>query len=275
MCKGRLIGLGLIVLAALGCSGPSKPAETLTLATTTSTRDSGLLDGLVPLFKEQAGIEVKVVAVGSGQALELGRRGDADVLLTHAPEAEKQFMDEGHGEERLPVMYNDFVLVGPNSDPAKVKRLASASEAFQRIARSASAFVSRGDDSGTHQKEKQVWHRAGVAPQGAWYIRAGAGMAEALRMASEKHAYILSDRATFLAQRRKLDLILIAEGDPLLRNDYAVIVVSPAKHAHVNHRAAQRFARFLVSQEAQDAIARFGVAEYGEQFFFPKASGGK
>lgn len=264
-----LIVIGLLVCVSSGCTGSGKKAEVLTLATTTSTRDSGLLDALLPMFKEQSGVEVKLVAVGSGQALELGRRGDADVLLTHSPQAEEEFMAGGFGEERRPVMYNDFILVGPQADPAKVKGVASASEAFLQIARSTSAFVSRGDESGTHQTEKEVWKRVGVVPEGGWYIRAGAGMAEALRMASEKGAYTLSDRPTFLAQRPKLGLILVGAGDPLLRNNYSVIVVHPGKHPHVNHRAARQFARFLLSEEVQRRIAQFGVAEYGELLFFP------
>jgi tungstate transport system substrate-binding protein len=194
--------LGAMGLAAvLACGGCGRaPAPAITLATTTSTQDSGLLDALLPRFRQETGIEVKVVAVGTGQALQLGRRGDADVLLVHDPAGEEQFMAEGFGSERRPVMHNDFVLVGPPADPAGVKGQASAAAAFARIARARAPFVSRGDESGTHQKEKAVWRAAGIEPGGDWYVRAGGGMGQVLRMATEKRAYTLSDRGTFLAQ---------------------------------------------------------------------------
>lgn len=256
---------------ALGCGNATPAAKTLTLATTTSTQDSGLLDELVPLFREQTGIEVKVVAVGTGQALELGRRGDADVLLTHAPAAEQTFMTEGYGSERRPVMHNDFVLAGPNADPAQVKRQTSVIEAFQRIAQLETAFVSRGDNSGTHQKEREVWTKAGVEPKGKWYLQAGNGMAQVLRLASEKHAYVLTDRATFLALRAELSLDVLLQGDDILLNRYAVTVVNPRKHAHVRHQAASQFAAFLCSRDIQDEIGAFGKKKYGEALFFPNA----
>jgi tungstate transport system substrate-binding protein len=254
------------LLAAAGCA--STQAPTLTLATTTSTQDSGLLDVLVPRFRRQNGIEVKVVAVGTGQALELGRRGDADVLLVHDPAAEQKFMAEGHGTSRRRVMYNDFVLVGPPADPAGVKGQASAAAAFTRVVRARAPFVSRADESGTHAREKAVWRQAGVEPQGDWYLRAGAGMAQVLRVASEKRAYALTDRGTFLAQRRGLDLAVLAEGDPLLVNQYSVILVSPAKHAHVHQDSARRFADFLLSPETQKEIADFGKDRFGQPLFF-------
>lgn len=258
-----------------GCNRSPEPTGALTLATTTSTQDSGLLDVLVPLFRRQTGIEVKVVAVGSGQALELGRRGDADVILAHSPEAEGRFMAEGHGESRRAVMHNDFVLVGPPHDPAGLKGETSITAALEKVAPSRSPFVSRGDDSGTHQKELQVWRAAGIEPGSDWYVRAGAGMAQVLRMADQKRAYTLSDRATYLAQRGGLDLSLIVEGDPLLRNPYHVIVVSPEKHPGVRVEAARRFAGFLLSPTGQGAISRFGVDRHGEPLFFPDASGHK
>jgi tungstate transport system substrate-binding protein len=259
--------LALLALAAAGC--PGRPAPTLTLATTTSTQDSGLLDVLVPRFREQSGVEVKVVAVGTGQALELGRRGDADVLLVHDPDAEGRFVEAGFGVGRRPVMYNDFVLVGPPADPAGVKGLASITEAFTRIARKEAPFVSRGDESGTHVKEKAVWRRAGIEPKGGWYVRAGAGMGQVLRMASEKRAYTLSDRGTFLALRGGLDLAVLAEGDPLLVNQYSVIRVNPEKHPHVRTEAARQFADFLLGPEARRLIAEFGKGRYGQPLFFP------
>jgi tungstate transport system substrate-binding protein len=260
--------LAFVFACALGCTKGTTEPKTITLATTTSTQDSGLLDELLPFFRQQTGIEVKVVAVGSGQALELGRRGDADVLLTHAAAAEEKFMAEGHGSARQPVMHNDFELAGPKADPASIKGKNSAAEAFRQIANTRSPFVSRADESGTHNKEREVWTKAGVDPNGPWYIRAGTGMAQALRMASEKRAYVLTDRATFLALRKELDLETMVQGDDALLNRYAVIVVSPKKHPHVRHEDAQRFAEFLLSPEGQQKIATFGKAKYGESLFF-------
>ncbi len=255
-------------LFAAGCTSTNRPEESLTLATTTSTQESGLLDMLVPMFEKQSGVKVKVVAVGTGQALQLGRRGDADVLLVHDPAAEEKFLAEGYGVERRAVMHNDFVLVGPKDDPAKAKREKSVAEAFVRIASERSPFVSRGDESGTHQKEKQLWHEAKIEPHGDWYIQAGAGMGQVLRMADQKRAYTLSDRATFLAQRHGTDLGILLQGDPLLVNRYSVIVVNPQNHPHVRHQAARKFADFLLSAEGQKAIAGFGTERYGEPLFF-------
>lgn len=267
----RARGLVVAPLAILvGCRGADTPPRALTLATTTSTQDSGLLDVLVPMFRRRAGIEVKVVAVGSGQALQLGRRGDADVILAHSPEAEERFMAEGHGESRRAVMHNDFVLVGPAPDPAALRRKKTAAEAMTVIAASRSPFVSRGDDSGTHRKEKQIWRAAGVEPVGDWYVQAGAGMAQVLRMASERRAYSLSDRATYLAQKGHLDLAIVAEGDPLLENRYHVIVASPARHPGVRTAEAREFAEFLNSEGARAAISSFGVERYGEPLFVPE-----
>jgi tungstate transport system substrate-binding protein len=265
----------VLVVAAVLTAGCSRSAQTqsLTLATTTSTQDSGLLDALVPLFRQQTGIEAKVVAVGTGQALELGRRGDADVLLVHDPDAEQRFVDEGFGVGRRPVMWNDFVLVGPPADPAGVKGLASVAEAFARVARAGSPFVSRGDESGTHVKEKAVWKRAGVEPRGDWYLRAGAGMGQVLRLASEKRAYTLTDRGTFLAQRQGLDLVVLCGGDPLLVNQYSVIVVNPAMHPHVRAQAARQFADFLRSPSTRKAIAEFGRDRFGQPLFFVGEAG--
>jgi tungstate transport system substrate-binding protein len=270
-----LLCVSIGALIAGGCSTPTDADLSLTLATTTSTQDSGLLDVLVPLFTRETGIDVRVVAVGTGQALELGRRGDADVLLTHAPESEQQFMSEGFGKSRREVMYNDFVLVGPKDDPAQVHGESSILDAMRKIAEAKAAFVSRGDESGTHLKEKAIWHDAAVTPQGDWYLSAGSGMAATLRIASEKHGYTLSDRATFLAQQKNLDLLILAEGDAMLRNVYAVIVLNPQKHRRVRHREAQRFADFLVSSQTQELIEKFGVAKYGQSLFFPLHRGSR
>jgi tungstate transport system substrate-binding protein len=267
-----LLCVCVAAVLAVGCSSSSRP-ESLTLATTTSTQDSGLLDVLVPLFRSQTGIEVKVAAVGTGQALELGRRGDADVLLVHDPDGEARFVEQGFGVGRRPVMWNDFVLVGPAADPAGVKGLASAAEAFRRIARAEAPFVSRGDESGTHQKEKAIWRLAQVEPRGSWYVRAGASMGQVLRMASEKRACTLSDRGTFLAQRQGVELEVLCEGDPLLVNPYSVILVSPEKHPHVRHEAARKFADFLLKPQTQKVIADFGKDRFGQPLFFPGEAG--
>ena len=260
-----------VLLMSLGCSRHMGPAKPLRLATTTSTRDSGLLEVLVPIFEKKTGIEVKVIAVGSGQALELGRRGDADVLLTHSPDAEKAFVTDGHGNERHLIMHNDFLLVGPNTDPAGVKGKESSVEAFRQIAKSKSPFVSRGDESGTHMKERTLWKETQIEPEGDWYVRAGTGMAEALRMAEEKKAYTLTDRGTYLTQRDRLNLVIITEGDARLSNPYSVIVVSSEKHPQVNQIAAQHFADFLLSPDIQRTIGDFGVDRFGQALFFPDA----
>jgi tungstate transport system substrate-binding protein len=260
----------LLLACAWVLAGPTacaRPRTAITLATTTSTQDSGLLDVLVPLFRERTGIDVAVVAVGTGQALELGRRGDADALLVHDRPGEDRFMAEGHGDLRRDVMYNDFVLAGPAADPGGLRGTPSIAAAFARIAELRLPFVSRGDESGTHRKELMVWRRAGVEPRGDWYIRAGAGMGQVLRMADQERAHTLSDRATFLALGRGLDLAILSEGDPLLRNPYGVIAVSPAKHPHVRHEGARKFVAFLLSPEAQRTIARFGVDQHGQPLF--------
>lgn len=264
----KWIYLSAVALVLVGCSSAQEDAKTLTLATTTSTRDSGLLDVLIPMFEKETGLTVKVVAVGSGQAIELGQRGDVDVLFTHAPEAEQQFVAAGYGEQRRGVMHNDFVLVGPKTDPATVKGQTSIKKVFDRIAQTESPFISRGDESGTHMKERKVWTETGIDPQGEWYIQSGTGMAEALRMASEKHAYTLTDRGTFLAQRDRLELTVLSDGDPLLRNPYSVIVVSSEKHPGLNHKAARRFSEFLLSAEVQRVIGEFGVERFQQPLFF-------
>ncbi|MHB8956892.1 MAG: ABC transporter substrate-binding protein [Pirellulaceae bacterium] len=260
-----LLLTGLVV----GCAAPADLEPVLTLATTTSTQDSGVLDLLVPLFMEQTGIKVKVVAVGTGQALALGRRGDADLLLTHAPDAERQFISEGYGTRRREVMYNDFVLVGPAEDPAHITGQTSVVEALRQIAAVKATFVSRGDESGTHLKEKALWRAAAVIPQGDWYLSTGSGMAATLRLASEKRGYAIGDRGTFLAQQENLQLAILIEGDALLHNVYSLIEVNRRKHPHVRHHEAHRFAEFLASPNMQAVIAKFGVDKYGQALFFP------
>jgi tungstate transport system substrate-binding protein len=254
------------------CGCGAKPAPSIRLATTTSVQDSGLLDALVPRFGDQTGIEVRVVAVGTGQALQLARRGDADVLIVHDPESEERFMDEGHGESRRQIMHNDFVVIGPRNDPAGVRRAKSGAEAFQRIAAAQAPFVSRGDESGTHLREKRIWKRAGIEPKGAWYLRSGGGMALILGIANEKRGYTLTDRGTFLALRDKIELTILHEGDPFLLNRYSVIVVNPEKHSAEAHARARRFAEFLADPATQEFIGRFGVDRFGEPLFVPDAN---
>jgi len=269
----RFVVLLLVGLLA-GCSKQSAE-KSITLATTTSTQDSGLLDVLLPAFEEEMGIKVKVVAVGSGQALELGRRGDADVLLTHAPAAEESFMDDGWGDERLSVMHNDFVIVGPAADSGNIKSTRTANDALKKIAAAENSFVSRGDDSGTHQKEQALWEEAGIKPEGPWYIKAGAGMAQALRMADEKGAYTLSDRATYLALRQELKLVVLVEGDERLLNRYSVITLDSSTRSDGAQAGGKRFADFLVSKKGQEIIGEFGKERFGQQLFVPDAAGGK
>lgn len=240
---------------------------TITLQTTTSPRDSGLLGYLLPKFREQTGIEVKVIAVGSGIALENARRGDGDVVVAHSPEAEQKFIDDGFGASRRPLMENDFLVVGPEADPAKVKGMTSAAESFRTISAAKSIFVSRADESGTHVKEKAVWKAAEVVPTGEWYIKAGIGMADALRMADEKQAYLLTDRGTYLSQKDKLKLVPLVEGDPILLNKYSVIVVSSKKHPALHEAEATKFADWLTSPEGKKLIDEFGKEKYGVSLF--------
>ena len=248
------------------------PAEkAVILATTTSTQDSGLLDDLIPPFEKQTGYVVKTIAVGSGQAIAMGKRGEADVLLVHSPAAEQALVADGAGVHRRRVMHNDFVLVGPAADPAGVVQH-TAKEAFQRIAASKSLFLSRGDNSGTHAQELKLWRAAGIVVEGqSWYQQTGQGMGQTLAIAAEKKAYTLSDRGTYLALRKKLGLPLLHEGDPSLRNVYHVIEVNPARFPKVNAAGARAFADFMVSKAVQGRIQEFGIARYGSPLFFPDA----
>lgn len=245
----------------------------LILATTTSTQDSGLLDVILPLFEAEAGVDVEVIAVGTGQALKLGEDGNADVLLVHARKQEDAFMAAGHGIRREDVMYNDFVLVGPADDPAGVAAATSATDAFAKLAAAAAPFISRGDDSGTHSKEKAVWAAAAIEPAGDWYISAGQGMGAVLTMANEQLAYTLSDRATYLARTLEgTDLVMLYEGDPLLFNPYGVIAVNPAKSPQIQADLANQFIDWLISVPTQEAIAAFGVDQFGESLFTPDSA---
>ena len=271
----RRMNLAMLFMACLftGCASERPPSKVVTLATTTSTQDSGLLDVLLPDFERESGIKVKVIAVGSGQALELGRRGDADVLLTHSPQAEKKFMDEGFGAIRQAVMHNDFVIVGPAEMRLKLEHARTAADAFKIIAEAESPFISRSDESGTHQKEISLWKTAHVEPDGTWYIRAGTGMAQALRMAHEKKACVLSDRATYLTLKNEIDLTILFEGDEQLLNRYSVITVNPEKHSQIKQVEANRFVEFLMSPNTKKTIGSFGVEIYGQALFVPDSQG--
>jgi tungstate transport system substrate-binding protein len=243
----------------------------LLLVSTTSTQDSGLLDVLLPAFTVKTGYNVQLVAVGSGQALKIGEQGNADVILLHSPAAEKAFVAKGFGIDRRLVMHNDFVIVGPSSDPAQI-RGENPAEALKEILASRVTFVSRGDDSGTHVKELALWKNAGLDPAGQdWYLETGQGQGATLSIASEKSAYALTDRGTFLAYKSNVDLEILVEGDPFLLNVYHVIAVNPAEWPNVNLEGAKAFADFITSSEGQKIIAGFGVEKYGQPLFFPDA----
>ncbi|MBK6405872.1 MAG: substrate-binding domain-containing protein [Holophagales bacterium] len=260
-----------LALALLGGAAPLSAQPSLILATTTSTQDSGLLDDLLPRFEAATGIRVKTIAVGSGEALAMGRRGDADVLLVHSKEAEDDFMAQGFGSLRLDVMYNDFVLVGPPADPAGIRGL-QAADALKSLANKGALFVSRDDRSGTHARELALWKQAGTDPAGKpWYVATGQGMGETARVASEKRACTLADRGTFLALGKSLDLAILVEGGEELRNAYRVIVVGPAKHPKTRAKEARRLAEWLVTPQAQKAIGAFGRQKYGQPLFVPDA----
>jgi len=261
-----LMGMALPASAA----GPER--KNLILATTTSTQDSGLLDVLIQIFEKKTGYFVKTIAVGSGQAMAMGQKGEADVLLVHSPDAEKKFIAEGSGRNRLIVMHNDFVVVGPSADPAAIKGAKSTPEAFKKIAAAGALFLSRGDNSGTYAKEKGIWKMAGINPEGQkWYQQTGLGMGQTLNVAGEKKGYTLADRGTWLALQKNLGLPILKEGDPILLNVYHVIAVNPAKWPKVNTGGAKTFSDFLVSAETQGVIKTFGVQKYGGALFFPDA----
>lgn len=259
-------------LAALLLLAPQavRAQEKIVLATTTSTADTGLLDHLLPAFEAKAKVKVKVIAVGTGEALAMGRRGDADVLLVHSRKAEDAFMADGMGSLRLDVMHNDFLLVGPPADPAKSKGLPIL-EALKRIHAGGAAFVSRGDDSGTHKKEQELMKAAGVSAGFPGFLSSGQGMGESARIASEKRAYLLIDRGTYLALKKTLDLVPVSEGSRELFNPYGVIVVNPARHPKVKATSAEAFARWLVTPDAQRSIGEFGRERFGQPLFFPDA----
>ena len=251
---------------------PTKARGELILATTTSFQDSGLLDVLSDKFEEESGYNLTAVAVGSGAAIEQASRGDADLVFAHSPAAEKKMVDDGNGIERALVMHNDYVVVGPASDPSGVKAATTINKAMTALATGGAQFISRGDDSGTHAFELKLWTAATIEPSGqSWYEETGQGMAATLQIASQRAAYTFTDRGTFLAQRDNLDLEILYQGQPQLLNYYHVIIVNPETHADVNAIAARAFAAFLLSDEVQDIIRTFGVKDFGEPLFYPDA----
>ncbi|MDF9409427.1 substrate-binding domain-containing protein [Pelotomaculum isophthalicicum JI] len=268
----------IFVLGVLqGCG--SQPAQQqaaqvqnkdMILATTTSTQDTGLLDTLVPVFEQKTGYKVKTIAVGTGQALTMGEKGEADVLLVHAPKDEVKLVDSGVGINYKLVMHNDFIIVGPAGDPAGIKG-SNAVDAFKKIAGTKSIFVSRGDDSGTNKKEKEIWTSTGIKPEGSWYQQSGTGMGATLNIANEKQGYTLTDRGTYLAQQKNLKLDILAQGDKSLLNIYHVMQVNPEKFSKVNKDGAKAFVDFMINPDTQKLIGEFGKDKYGEPLFFPDA----
>jgi tungstate transport system substrate-binding protein len=270
------IALIIFVISFIFCALPAIAAQpqhkNIILATTTSTQDSGLLDVLLPIFEKSTGYFVKTIAVGSGQAMAMGQKGEADVLLVHSPDAEKKFMAEGYGVNRRLVMHNDFIILGPKKDPAGIKGSRSSLEAFRKITSANAVFMSRGDNSGTNAKEKSIWKAAGTNPEGQkWYQQTGLGMGQTLNVAAEKKTYTLADRGTYLALKKNLGLDILVEGDAVLLNIYHVIEVNPAKWPKVNSAGAKAFSDFMVSRQTQDIIRKFGVDKYGSPLFFPDA----
>jgi len=276
--KWRTIGAAMVGAAVLlagmtlsvHAAGPVQ--KNLILATTTSTQDSGLLDVLIPIFEKKTGYFVKTIAVGSGQAMAMGQKGEADVMLVHSPAAEQKFVAEGYGVNRLIVMHNDFIVVGPPADPAGIKGEKTTPEAFKKIAATGALYLSRGDNSGTHAKEKGIWKAAGINPEGQkFFQQTGLGMGQTLNVAAEKRGYTLADRGTYLSMKKNLGLEILKEGDPILLNVYHVIQVNPAKWPKVNAAGAKAFSDFMVSADTQGIIKTFGVEKFGGALFFPDA----
>jgi tungstate transport system substrate-binding protein len=259
---------GLVAMAAVACGG----GKEIILATTTSTQDSGLLDELLPAFKDESGYKVKVIAVGSGEALAMADRGDADAVLAHAPSSEEELVDKGSVVNRQLVMHNDFVIVGPADDPAGIKGMESATEALTTIADQEAPFISRGDDSGTDKLEKKLWEKAGLGPTGqGWYEESGQGMGATLQIANQRGAYTVSDRGTYLAQTENLELEVLVEGDAALLNVYHVMQVNPDQFDGVDAEGGRAFVEFMVSDAAQEIVRDFGVEEFGQPLFIPDA----
>jgi len=238
------------------------------LATTTSVQDTGLLDVLIDAFQKKTGLTVKAIAVGTGQALQMGRLGEADILWVHSPTDEKQFVEEGYGINRTTFMHNDFVILGPKTDPAKVMGMENAAEVFKKISSLKTLFVSRGDNSGTHKKEKIIWKDAGVSPDKNAYIEAGQGMAQTVAVANEKQGYVLADRSTYLSLKKTIDLVIVSEGDQVLINSYSLILVNPDKFPKVNADGAKALFNYLLSRDSKEIIENFGKEKFSQQLFF-------
>ncbi|MGB7947728.1 MAG: substrate-binding domain-containing protein [Candidatus Binatia bacterium] len=266
-----LFAVLLLTSMTVGMAPAAESSKNVILSTTTSTQDSGLLDVLIPVFEKQTGYSVKTVSVGTGQALALAAKGDADVAVVHAPSLEKKYVAEGKFLNRRLVMYNDFVVIGPKEDPAKIKSATTALAAVKLIEQSKSLFVSRGDNSGTHNLEKSLWKQAGIQPKGDWYIEAGQGMGATLGIANERNAYTITDRGTYLALQKRVTLPVLVEGDRLLLNVYSVMEVNPANGPRVNTAGGKAFADFMVSAPTQKAIKSFGVEKFGQPLFVPVA----
>jgi tungstate transport system substrate-binding protein len=270
--KSKWVVLLIVLLSIFIVTGLS--AETrIRCASTTSTQNSGLFDYLLPIFEKETGIKVDVIAVGTGAAIEIGKRGDADIVVVHAKELEIKAVEDGYFVNRHDVMYNDFVIIGPSDDPVKIQGIKSATEAFRRIAENAYPFVSRGDNSGTNMKELSIWKKINIDPEGKkWYLDVGQGMAKTQRVANEKRAYTLTDRGTWLAtkDKDKLDMIIVLDGDPLLFNQYGVMAVNPKKHKHVHYKEAMEFVNWLISNEGQETIASY-TDQRGNKLFIPNA----
>ena len=267
----RHLLVALVASALFSCFSFAVAQPEIIFATTTSVQDTGLLDVIVPIFEQQSGYHMKAVAVGTGQALALAGKGEADVVLAHAPDAEKKYVADGALVHRRLVMHNWFLLAGPAADPAKVKGTAKAIDALKKIAEAKTTFVSRGDDSGTHKLEKKLWELAGVKPAGEWYLEAGQGMGRTLSIAGEKQAYLISDRATYLAFQKTTGLAVLLESDPAFLNVYHVLEVNPEKFPKVNTKGGKAFADFLLSAAVQDTLKTFGVDKFGEALFHPDA----
>ena len=262
----------LMPVTPLFSEGKSEVPRHLKLATTTSTENSGLLDVLLPAFERKTGVKVAVIAVGTGKAIALGENGDVDIIMVHARDREDKFVSEGWGVARHDLMHNDFVILGPASDPAGIKGLKDAAEAFKKISNSKAPFISRADDSGTNIKEKFIWGKAGISPSGTWYKEAGQGMGAVIVMANDMEAYTLSDRGTYLSMKDKVDLMILAEGDKRLFNPYGIIAVNPEKHKGINFKDAEKLIDFLTSEEGQRIIKNY--KKNGEQLFYPDVTKG-
>jgi tungstate transport system substrate-binding protein len=266
------LSVWVVLWTTMAFSQPAAPAQQeVIFATTTSVQDTGLLDVIVPMFEKETGYRVKAVAVGTGQALALAGRGEADVVLAHAPDAEKKYVSEGSLTNRRLMMHNTFLLAGPAADPAKVKDNKKAVEALKKIADAKATFVSRGDDSGTHKLEMKLWGQTGIKPTGEWYLEAGQGMGKTLGIAGEKQAYVISDRATYLAFQKTTGLSILLEGDPAFLNIYHVMEINREKFPKVNAAGGKAFADFLLSAKVQDVLQTFGKEKFGEPLFFPDA----